>query len=309
MEIKTTAIIGAGAIGAYFVRGFMDAGDVDVCLIAEGERKERLSAKGLIIDGKTYFPAVKTPEEAGCPDLLLIATKYDALKGILSDVKKMTGPNTTVLSLLNGIDSEEILEKVIPSEQILYSLMRISAARNGNRIDIDNASAQGVYYGVRGSKEKSERVLAFEALLGKTALKGVFCEDIISEQWNKYAGNIAYNLPQAVFGTGYASYFDSEHMALIRDRILDEVTAVAAAYGITILPMGIGRDSRLAWARFSTLQDLDAGRHTEVDMFLAVLMEKAKAVGISVPFCEYTLHAIHILEEKNDGLFHYPVRG
>ena len=56
---------------------------------------------------------------------------------------------------------------------------------------------------------------------------------------------------------------------------------------------------------FLRFQDLDAGRHTEIDMFAGVLMEKAKSVGISVPFTEYTYHAIKAIEEKNDGKFNY----
>ena len=76
MEIKSAAILGAGAIGAYFIYGLSAAPDIDFCLVAKGERKERLEKDGLWINGKNYKPAVKTPEEARGVDLLLISTKY-----------------------------------------------------------------------------------------------------------------------------------------------------------------------------------------------------------------------------------------
>ena len=60
-------------------------------------------------------------------------------------------------------------------------------------------------------------------------------------------------------------------------------------------------------ARYSTLQDIDAGRHTEIDMFSGALMRMARA-GIPTPYNEYTYHMIKALEEKNDGLLITPVK-
>lgn len=56
-------------------------------------------------------------------------------------------------------------------------------------------------------------------------------------------------------------------------------------------------------AKYSTLQDLEAGRHTEIDMFAGHMLRMAEETGIPVPYCEYTYHAIKALEERNDGLF------
>ena len=58
-------------------------------------------------------------------------------------------------------------------------------------------------------------------------------------------------------------------------------------------------------ARYSTLQDIDAGRHTEKDMFSGAMMRMGKELGIDTPYNEYTYHIIKALEEKNDGMFDY----
>ena len=58
-------------------------------------------------------------------------------------------------------------------------------------------------------------------------------------------------------------------------------------------------------ARYSTLQDMDAGRHTEIDMFSGALVRMGKELGIPMPYNEYTYHMIKALEEKNDGKFDY----
>ena len=305
MKIETVAILGAGAIGSYFIYGFSAAPDIDFCLIAKGERKERLEKEGLCINDKIYKPKVKTPEEAKGVDLLLVSTKYNGLHDALEDIRTVVAPHTTVLSLLNGIDSEEIIGTVIDPARIAYSLMRINSERKGNSVTFNAEKTPGLFVGEKDSREESERLLAIRELLAKTPLRYHFCEDINSEQWLKFTLNIAYNLPQAVLGTGYASYFDSEHVGFIRDRLEAEARKVAAAYGISYGPLENTRPRWLERARFSTLQDLEAKRHTEIDMFCKVLMEKAAAKGLEVPFAEYTYHAIKALEEKNDGKFDY----
>ncbi len=78
IEIKTVGMIGAGAVGAYFLWGMRNLPREDICLIARGERKERLQKEGMVINGERFLYPVKTPEEAAGVDLLLIATKYES---------------------------------------------------------------------------------------------------------------------------------------------------------------------------------------------------------------------------------------
>ena len=86
------------------------------------------------------------------------------------------------------------------------------------------------------------------------------------------------------------------------EREQKEVVQVAAAKNITLpeefMPFK-GVDPR---ARFSTLQDLDNKRHTEIEMFAGDMIKMGKELGISVPYCEYTYHLIKALEEKNDNI-------
>ena len=313
MKIRSAAVLGAGAVGAYFVYGLMGKKDLDFCVVADGDRKLRLERDGITVDDgkevRALRPQIRTPQEARGVDLLLVAVKYTALEAALEDIRQIAAPGTIVLSLLNGIDSEEKIGKVIDPSQIVYSLMRVSSerrTRDGKDVISFNPDlGWGVYLGEKGTRVKSERIAAIEDLLAGTTCGAFFVEDIIQDQWAKYASNICYNLPQAVLDLPFGAYFDSEHVSSLRERLFDEVRRVGAALGIEVLKPSLAWDSCAKTARFSTLQDLDAGRHTEIDMFAGVLMEKAKSVGISVPFTEYTYHAIKAIEEKNDGRFVY----
>jgi len=72
MEIEKVAILGAGAMGAYFAGRFYEAGDFSVSLVAGGERYDRLKKYGLVVNGKEYFIPVTHPDEATPPADLII---------------------------------------------------------------------------------------------------------------------------------------------------------------------------------------------------------------------------------------------
>lgn len=304
MEIKTVGMIGAGAIGSYFLWGMRELPRENICLIADGDRKERLTREGLIIDGERYDYPVKTAMEAGKVDLLLIATKYGALTSVLEDAKAVVKEDTIVLSLLNGIDSEEIVGAAVGMEHMLYSLMRIAAERKDNAVFFDPEVTQGMWFGEKGHTEITEKTQAVIDFFAKTYVKVTFKPNIISDLWYKYAINTCRNLPQAILNVGVGAYEDSSHMEFISHRLWDEVESVANAKGITITPYGFPPNPRKN-SHFSTLQDLCAGRHTEIDMFAGAMIKMGKELGIPVPYCEYTFHAIKALEEKNDGKFNY----
>ena len=305
MKINKVALLGAGAVGAYFIWGLSEKMGDNICVVAKGERKERLEKKGIIINGKKYFPCVKEPKELTDVDLLLVSSKQDAIETAMDDIKAMVNENTMVISLLNGVTSEEIIGKEIGMEHMLYAVMRIASVRVGNEITFNPDITGGVFVGEKGIKEPTERVMAVEELFKDTGVRYTFMEDIIADMWMKYAGNISQNLPQAVLGIGCGAYSDSKHVNHIAASLWKEVAKVANAKGIALteeFQLFVGAKPA---ARFSTLQDLDAKRHTEIEIFAGEMMRMANEIGIEVPYCEYTYHLIKSLEEKNDGKFEY----
>ena len=95
-------------------------------------------------------------------------------------------------------------------------------------------------------------------------------------------------------------------MKFIQDGLRHELENIAHAKGIDLskADSSSSRGSAVpASARYSTLQDLDAKRHSEIDMFSGALIKMGKELHIPTPYNEYTYHMIKALEEKNDGLF------
>ena len=104
--------MGAGAVGSYIIWGLSKLPDIKFGIIAEGSRAARLSDEGCTINNVTYHPQVWSPQEAKGIDLLIVALKYGALPSALASIREAAGPHTTVMSLMNGVDSEEIIAGV-----------------------------------------------------------------------------------------------------------------------------------------------------------------------------------------------------
>ena len=127
MEIKSVAVLGAGAVGSYVIWGLSGGKNIELGVVAEGERAKRLKEKGCTINHTVYHPHVWTPQEAHGVDLLVVSLKYGALPGALESIREAVGENTIVMSLMNGVDSEEMISTVIPKANIMYSLIKVAS--------------------------------------------------------------------------------------------------------------------------------------------------------------------------------------
>lgn len=308
MKIQSVAVLGAGAVGSYVIWGLSHKKDIRLGVIAEGERADRLKKGGCRINDEVYRPEVWSPQEAEDVDLLIVSLKYGSLPEALESIKTIVGEHTTVMSLMNGVDSEELIAEQVGDDRVLRSLIKVASHKEEKGYYFNPETTLGIIFGELAAPFDSERVQAIESLFADTGIHFRSTEFIREEIWGKFRLNICNNLPQAILGAGVGCYSDSTHMKAISDGLRRELEQIALAKGIDMSKMAgtSGRGSAVpASARYSTLQDLDAGCHTEIDMFSGALMRMGEELGIPTPYNEYTYHMIKALEEKNDGLFDY----
>ena len=136
MGKNKAAILGAGAMGGFYASRFHDTAEWECTLVARGERYERLKSDGLLINGRPYAIPVSDPDERGEPaDLIIVALKAHHLAGAVNDLHNLVGGQTTIISVMNGLDSEEIIGSVYGMDKVLYAIaIGIDAVRQGNRI-------------------------------------------------------------------------------------------------------------------------------------------------------------------------------
>lgn len=300
--IKKVAILGAGAVGSYVLYGLKNC-DIELGVVAQGNRNERLKKQGIKINGELYLPNVWTPQEAKDVDLLIVCLKYNALEDALKMIQEVVSDHTIVMSLMNGIDSEDIIENRIGQGHIVHSLIKVASHKEGDNFVFDPVSTVGIVF---GEPKYPKLVKDVENLFSTSQLHYRSTDFIFEEIWSKFRLNVCNNLPQAILGAGVGCYRDSKHMQAIQKGLKDELEMIAKAKGIDMDkadPMSTIGSPVPKTARYSTLQDLDAKRHTEIDMFSGAIMKMGKELGIPTPYNEYTYHMIKALEEKNDGMF------
>ncbi len=307
MKINTVSILGAGAIGAYLIEGLSRKKDIALSVIAGGDRKTRLEAQGTTINGRQYILNVLTPEEAHGTDLLIVCLKYNALAPALDDIATVVDEHTIVMSLMNGVDTEEVIGKRVGMDHMVWSMVKIASHRIGNEIRFPRPRGLGgIYLGEPGiPAAESEKVSAVCEALGGTTICLHPSDRILDDIWSKYALNVSRNIPQAILSVGVGAYDDSEYCATLVRHLEEEVFTVARAKGLHPDPVIIPAGGYSKDQRYSTLQDLDAGRKTEVEMFCGAMVRMGRELGIPTPYCECTYYLIKTLEEKNEGKFNY----
>lgn len=300
-EIHSIALIGAGAIGALYT-SILESNGIRVTLIAEGERAARLEREGFIVNGKTYRPAVRRPDSSDAlpHDLVIVAVKYHQLDNAIRLIRPFVGKDTIILSLLNGIDSEERIGNVYGLHRILYSyVVGTDAFREGNAITYHNAGT--IVFGEKSNKELSESVRAVRDLFERGGISYEIPADMMRSMWWKFMVNVGINQASAILRAPYGVFLEIEEAKAIMEAAMREVIAVSQELGI-----GLDESDIDAWypvlsklspsGKTSMLQDMEAGRKTEVEMFAGALIRLGKEAGCTVPVNEMLYNAIRAQE-------------
>ena len=225
MDIKKVAVLGAGAVGSYVIWGLSARRDIELGVVADGPRGERLKKDGCAINGKIYRPAVWTPQEAHDADLLIVCLKYGALPGALDSIRTIVSERTVVMSLMNGVDSEELIAAQVGAAHVLPALIKVASHRTEDGVRFDPETTIGIIYGELTAPFDSDRVQAVRALFADTGIHFRVTEHIREEIWSKFRLNVCNNLPQAILGAGVGCYSDSAHIKAISDGLRRELEA------------------------------------------------------------------------------------
>ena len=142
-----------------------------------------------------------------------------------------------------------------------------------------------------------------QAILERAQIPYQTPDDMIRMLWWKFMINVGINQASAVLRASYSVFQTSKHAQAIMESAMREVIAVAEAEQVNLVEQDITN-----WYEFlhtlhlhgktSMLQDIEAGRMTEVDIFAGKMVQLGARHGIPTPVNETLLHAIKVLEQK-----------
>ena len=288
MEIKHVAIIGIGAVGCLFGARINDAlGKGHVQVIASGSRLARYRTQGVFLNGTRIDFDYVEPNQARIADLVIIATKNLQLEEAKAQIEQAIGPQTAILSLLNGTDSEEVLAARYGASHVLYAFaVGMSSQHSGNRINY--TSAGQIVFGEKDNS-KSPRVCAISRLFDQSGIAYTVPRDIRQAQWKKFMLNTAFNTLSAITWSGYGDFKQPALLQLVRD-VSHEVIAIAQAEGVLLTSEMCEEniktiDSLDKDGMTSMFQDMVAGRKTENEYFTGTIVRLGEKHHIPTPVC------------------------
>ena len=304
-DIKKVTLIGLGAMGVFFAPRISEKLGADFRILADGTRKERLERKGVTVNTINYRFPIITPDIEGDPaDLVIIAVKGYDLEQAIRDIKNQVGKDTIILSVLNGVESEKQIAAVYGSEHLLYSYMRISIVMKDGKTEFDPRKGL-IHFGdlKNDPGHYSGNVLAVKSLFDLCGIDYKIDADMLKGIWFKFMCNVAENMTCAMFGVPFGAFQKNDDANFFRHKAMWEVIRIANKLGIDIGQNEIDRQEhtlgRLPYEnKPSTLQDLEAGKRTEVDMFAGTVVRLGKELDVETPVCECFLHGIHLIEAR-----------
>lgn len=301
-QIRRVAILGAGAMGASFASRFFDSADFSTALIARGHRHERLERDGLVVNGKSYAIPVVHPDEAKTPaDLIIVALKHHHLPNAVSDLRNLVGDQTTIISVMNGLDSEEFIGSVYGMEKVLYAIsVGIDALREGNHVTYSTPGK--LYFGEATNVRSSQRVRRVQDALDRARIPAETPPDMIRMLWWKFMINVGANQASAVMRAPYGILRSSPEARAVMEALMREVVALAEAAGVDLGSQDIDNwytflNTLSPQGKTSMLQDIEARRKTEVELFGGKVVELGSSYAIPTPVNETVLRIIQVLEQ------------
>ncbi len=288
-EIKDVLIVGAGAVGVTYAGIIAERLPNAVRVLADGERLSRYRGQGFIVNGKRYDFPVVTPAGAGKADLIIVGVKNHHVPQAVSDMKNAVGPETLILSLLNGITSEEELASAFGAEKVPYAMiLGIDAVREGNSTRY--SSPGNIHFGdaENAEGEWSGRVSRIASFFRRTGIPFTVPPNMVRNLWYKFMINVGINQVSAVIRAPYHVFQTDPHAQAVMDAAMKEVVSLSKAKGTGLVDSdiqawrktlaGLGPESKT-----SMLQDVEAGRRTEVDAFAGTVISQGREAGVETP--------------------------
>lgn len=300
-SIETVSIIGAGALGAVYAAMLHDMDPGCVAFVAEGERVERLRREGVIVNGKPYNIPVLSPEDRAAPaDLVMVAVKYQHLDDAIRDMKNRVGVETLIISVMNGIESEERIGAIYGMDRVLYAVsVGIDALREGNRVIY---TTQGkLFIGEAANPVLTERVRRVQMLFDRAGIVYETPPDMLRILWWKFMINVGINQASAVLRGPYAVFQAAGEARELMGAAMREVVRLAVKAGVDLSETDIGGFDPYLFrlnpqGKTSMLQDVEAGRKTEVEMFAGQVIELGRCYGVPTPVNQSLFDQIRKIE-------------
>lgn len=303
-EIKNVLVCGIGAVGSIYADKIEKFTPQNLRVLVDEARLERYKKNPTVFNGRVLdFNYILPNDTRFKADLIIIATKFDGLNDVIKNIKNFVYDDTVILSLLNGVTSEKIIAKTYGREKLLYSyFIGHSAIRDGRNITHDDVNT--IVYGSENSND-FENVERIQDFFEQAGINYLIPDDIIHSLWLKYMLNVSANQTTAILRMNFGEMLENDKCMDFAINVMKEVQAIAKAEGVSNTESMIDETiehlhTMIPEGKTSMLQDVEAGRKTEVEMFAGTVIKLGKEFGIPTPYNKIIKEMIEIIHRQQD---------
>ncbi len=301
-EINKVSIIGMGALGVLYGSHIVKhLGMEAVDFIMEESRLQKYGNQPVYCNEEEFRFHMTLDTQAKPADLLIVAVKYTGLEDALDRIKNCIGPDTIIISVLNGISSEGIIGERFGMDKVIHTVAQgMDAMKFGNKLTYTQMGQLRIGIINEALREKLDCLAAF---LHKINLPHVVEEDILYRMWGKFMLNVGVNQTCMVYGTTYAGVLEPGEPNRTTIAAMREVIALANAEGVALSEKDLNQYIELTKTLSptgtpSTGQDRINRKPSEVELFAGTVIELAKRHNIYVPANEFLYQRVQEIERE-----------
>lgn len=296
-QFKKVLMIGAGAVGGYF-GALLCRSEIDVTFLVRPKTGRAISEHGLRIrsvngDFTVHPPLIQSASEIESVDLIILAVKAYDLPAVLQEIAPLAERGAVLLTLQNGVDSEERIRSYFKSDCLVAGVAYITSrlAEPG----VVEHYKRGILSLGELSGEKSDRAVQIHQLLSNAGITSSLTGQIMKAKWEKLCWNATFNPLSVILDHPISLILDSAPLLEIVREGISEIIAVAAAEGIAlkanIIDETITTSNPFRDYYTSMYEDFKNGKPTEIEHLNGDLIRRGERRGIPVPIhrCLYGL--------------------
>lgn len=306
-EIKNVLVCGIGAVGSIYANKINEYNSECLRVLVDEARLEKYKKNPKIFNGKPLiFNYILPSDKTFKADLIIIATKFDGLKDTIKNIENFVKDDTIILSLLNGVTSEDLLAQKYGWKHILLSyFIGHSAMRDGNKITHDGIG--DVVFGIKqGVGTDTHDVELLKNYFDNVGLSYKVPDDMERALWLKYMLNVSSNQSSAILGMTFGQMQTNKKFMEFLINVMKEVQMIAKAEGVknteTMIDEAlVSFNKMIPNGKTSMLQDVEAKRKTEVEMFGSTMVKFGEKHNIPTPYNQVMRDMIEIIHENYQG--------
>jgi 2-dehydropantoate 2-reductase len=306
------AVLGPGALGCLLAALFREAGEEVFLVDHRADRATRLHHHGIQLHtlegGQRLIPVpVALAPQVGPCALTIIAVKAYQTKAAAQALPSLMSGGGLALTLQNGLGNLEEMARVVGPERLLAGVGLLGVTRQAEG-HIIYAGRGPIFIGVpAGSRVSEVEVALVVELFRRAGLKCHFREDIAAVLWEKLVINVGINPLTALLRVPNGALLELPYAWEVAVAAATEAQAVARAAGLNLSGDPAERLRQVCTAtaanRSSMLQDILAGRPTEIEALNAKVVSRGRALGLPTPVNDLLTRLMRAAEQSA----HFPV--